>query len=85
MTQVQSADASWVALPLGPVKVTSTLPAAASAAAAAAESGCPEASVRVNLTVIFEPALSTAFGSGAWKPPNAATAFTTSVAAGAAL
>ena len=50
-------DPICAVLLFGPFRVTSTFPAAASADAADAASACPEKSVNVNLTAMFEPDL----------------------------
>ena len=55
--QLQRADASCLLLVLGPDRTTFTLPATASAAASADVSGLPDASPRVKMTAIFDPAL----------------------------
>ena len=47
---LHGADATGAGLPLGPVRTTSTSPAAASGAAAADVSGFPKASLRASLT-----------------------------------
>ena len=70
-SQLHTADATIVAEVPGPVSVTFTLPAAASAAAVAAGMGCPLASKRRNFTGIDEPDFArVVFGSGDRKPPN---------------